>query len=204
MTDVTFAIRRHRRALLAGWLVGCTLLLTIGDQFHVHFDVLAYPGPGLLWGQAWWVAPLFAASTIGFIVLAWPFATRITDPSDRDLATGTAWFFGTYVATAVAGHHVIPLTILIVAVWIARVARRSDRAPVIAYSVILAVAGTLVESFINHQGWAHYDVASFLLVPAWLPALYLQGAPMALALTHRLRYSASRSRSPAARPRIVT
>lgn len=180
--------RRHSPAILLAGLVGCTLMLTIGDQFHVHFDILSYPGPGLLFGQAWWVAPLFAASTIGFIVLAWPFVAGAGNPTDRELATGTLWFFGSYVATAVFGHHVIPLTIVLLAVWLARIARRSDRAAVVLYALILATAGTLVESFINHQGWAHYEVDSFLLVPAWLPVLYLQGAPTALALTRRLRF----------------
>ena len=169
-------------------LLGCTLFLTIGDQLHVRFDVLSYPGPGTLFGQAWWVAPLFAASTIGFVILAWPFAPRVQIPADRDFLTGGLWSFGTYAATAVFGEHVTSLTIAILATWLVRLARRNDRGTVALYSLALAVLGTVAESAINHAGLAHYEVNSFLLVPAWLPALYMQGAPMALAITRRLRF----------------
>ncbi len=187
MSDAVTAVRRHSPAILLAGLIACTLMLTIGDQFHVHFDILSYPGSARLFGQACWVAPLFAVSTVGFITLAWPFALHVKDQSDRELAAGASWFFGTYVATALFGHHVVPLTIAILVVWIARVAGRSDRATVVAYSLILALAGTLIEAVINRAGLAHYEVSSFLMVPAWLPALYLQGAPTALAVTRRLR-----------------
>ncbi|MEO6470427.1 MAG: hypothetical protein ABIR57_01265 [Aeromicrobium sp.] len=188
MSDVGTATRKRSPRVLALGLIGCTLLLTTGDQFHVQFDILSYPGDGKLFGQAWWVAPLFVISTVGFVVLAWPFAPKATQPQTRDFATGMAWFFGTYVATAVFGEHVAPLTVTILTVWLIRVIGRADRMTVAAYSLLLALLGTLFESLINHQGLAHYEVSSFLLVPAWLPALYMQGAPMALAITRWLRF----------------
>ena len=173
--------------LLLIWL-GCTLLLTIGDQFHTQFGVIAYANPGPLWGQAWWVAPLFALATIGFVGGAWPFAPRIRQPARSDFVVGALWFFGSYAVSGVLGEYSVLLTLTYVGFFLMRVIGRVDQNVVITYAVILAVAGTLGESALHYSGIVTYKPRDFLLVPLWLPALYLQGAPLALAIARWLRY----------------
>ena len=182
---------RHAPARLALVWLGCTLLLTAGDQFHTQFGVISYANPGPLWGQAWWVAPLFALATLGFVGGAWPFAPKIAQPAPRDFVTGAAWFFGSYAASGMFGRYSLTLTVLYTAIWFLRIVRRSDRSPVIAYSLLLAASGTLAESALHYSGVCRYEPRDFLLVPLWLPALYLQGAPLALAITRWLRYPAA-------------
>jgi hypothetical protein len=173
--------------LLLVWL-GCTLLLTAGDQFHTQFGVISYANPGPLWGQAWWVAPLFALATIGFVGGALPFASKIRQPSRGDFIAGALWFFGSYAVSGVMGEYSVMLTLIYVALWAMRVIGRSDQNTVITYSIILATAGTLAESALHYSGMCRYQPRDFLLVPMWLPALYLQGAPLALAIARWLRY----------------
>lgn len=187
MNELVTTIRHRSPGVLLLGLIGCTALLTIGDMCHVRFGVLTYPGPGTYFGQAWWVAPLFMVATIGFVVMAWPFAPHARSPLGRDVVTGALWFFGTYVATAVFGEYELLLTVAILTIWILRVIRRSDRVIVALFSVLLAIGGTLFELGVNYAGLAHYEVHGLLLVPLWLPALYLQGAPLALVMTRWLR-----------------
>lgn len=162
-------------------------MLTVGDQFHVQFGVIGYPGPGVLWGQAWWVPPLFAIASVGFVVAAWPLAPFIEKPTRRSIIVDTAWFFGSYVASGLLGHRVVGLTSLFVGLWMYRIANRTDRRPVVWLSLALAVLGTLGESAIHATGAGWYTNRNILLVPAWLPVLYMQGAPLALSITRWVR-----------------
>ena len=182
--------------LLLIWL-GCTLLLTAGDQFHTQFGVISYTNPGPLWGQAWWVPPLFALATIGFIAGAWPFTPRIRQPSQSDFVVGTIWFFGSYATSGVLGDNSVMLTLIFTGFWFMRVVGRIDQREVIIYSIILAISGTLAESALHYSGICRYNPRDFLLVPLWLPALYLQGAPLALAIARWLRY-------PSTEPSVAT
>lgn len=178
----------HSPARLLLALLGCTLLLTTGDQFHTQFGVISYTEPGPLWGQAWWVGPGFALATIGFCVLAWPFAPHVAHPARRDFISGALWFFCSYAASGIFGSWSLTLTAVYTLLWLSRVLPRGDHAPVIVYSILLAVAGTLGEYGLHALGICRYEPRDFLLVPLWLPALYLQGAPLALAITRWLRY----------------
>ena len=173
--------------LLLIWL-GCTLLLTAGDQFHTQFGVISYATPGPLWGQAWWVAPGFAVATLGFIASAWPIAPKIRQPSRSDFVAGTLWFFGSYAVSGALGQHSVLLTLAFAGFWLMRVIGRSDQQMVIAFSIGFAVAGTLAEFALHSTGICRYEPRDFLLVPMWLPALYLQGAPLTLAIARWLRF----------------
>lgn len=167
-------------------LVGCTALLTSGDQFHTQFHVIAYPTP-FVFGQAWWVAPGFALAVIGFLAIAWPFAATAAPASGRDLGVQAGWFFVVYAASGVFGTWSITLTVAFTALWALRIARRPDRAVVVRFSLLLAVLGTLGEELLHATGVCRYSVRDLGLVPLWLPALYLNGAPFALALARWLR-----------------
>lgn len=167
-------------------VAACALLLALGDQLHVQFGVISYPS-GVFFGQAWWVAPGFALATVGFIALAWRPAARIVPPTPSSILRDGAWFFGSYAASAVLGPHVLLVTVLLGGAWLARVVRRPDRRVVIAFSLILALVGTVSEILLHATGVCSYTNRELLLVPAWLPTLYLQGAPLALSVTRWLR-----------------
>ncbi|NUP09976.1 MAG: DUF2878 family protein [Polyangiaceae bacterium] len=172
---------------LALALIGCTALLTVGDQFHVQYGVISYPYGGPVFGQAWWVAPGFAVATVGFVGLAWPFAPFVVKPTRKTIAADAAWFFASYAASGILGHRVVGLTSLLFGLWMYRVARRSDRRAVIWFSVMLAVVGTLGEIALHATGVTSYARKDIVLVPAWLPVLYMQGAPLALSITRWIR-----------------
>ena len=170
-------------------LVWCTLLLTSGDQFHTQFQIIVYPR-AFFFGQAWWVAPGFAIAAIGFVGIAWPFVARANavPTRGRDVVVEAAWFFAIYALSGVFGRWSVTLAIAFTVVWAVRVARRAagDRALIIRFSLLLAVLGTLGEELLHATGVCRYAVRDLGLVPLWLPALYLNGAPLALALARWL------------------
>lgn len=188
----------HPPATLFAVLLACTAYLSIGDLFHVHFGVIQEQGPTLLPGQAWWVPVLFAPAAIAFIALAWPFLPKIRATRRRDILVDGTWFIASYAATGVFGAQVWPLTLILTALWLMRVLPRADRGAVIVYSLLLALGGTLGEAALHATGICRYEPRSFLLVPAWLPALYLQGAPLALAIARWLRDPAPAAAAPMA------
>lgn len=191
---------RHSPGRLLLVLLGCTALLTLGDQFHTQFGVISYADPGPLFGQAWWVAPGFALATLGFVVLAWPFTPRVREPAPHDFVGGALWFFGAYAASGIFGAWSLTLTALYIALWLARIVRRPDRNVVVVYSLLLALLGTMGEWQLHASGICRYEPRDFLLVPMWLPALYLQGAPLALAIARWLRVGNRRPQAADNRP----
>ncbi|MDC3988420.1 DUF2878 family protein [Polyangium jinanense] len=177
--------RSPRELVLA--LVACTALLTVGDQFHVQFGVLSYSSDFRPFGQPWWVAPSFALAIFGFILAAWRPSAHVVEPTRRSIVLDGAWFFGSYAMTGILGAHIVPVTVLLTGAWLGRVLRRPDRRVVIAFSAVLGVLGTLGEIALHATGACAYEHRELVLVPLWLPALYLQGAPFALSVTRWLR-----------------
>lgn len=162
-------------------------MLTAGDLSHVRYGIIAYSSPGPLYGQAWWVAPGFAVAVVGMVVAAWPFAEFIARPRRATFAAEAAWFFASYLATAVAGEKVIGLTSLLLGLWMYRLGKRPDRRPVAVFSAVLGVGGTLGEMLLHATGLCSYSQRQLWNVPAWLPALYMMGAPLALSVTRWVR-----------------
>jgi hypothetical protein len=166
--------------------------LTLCDQLHVHAGVLSYPvSDPRIAGQSWWVGLQFLAAA-GLILLAASYVARLhhRPVTGWNLVQATAWFVGAYAATAVFWHHPRVLAILLGLTWLDRVALRRDRWPLIAFSVALAVAGTLYEGALAGSGAFAYKHHDFFHVPFWLPGLYLHGALLAVAA---YRYVAGRT-----------
>jgi hypothetical protein len=166
-------------------VVGGTLALSACDQIHVHAGVLSYSHPAFA-GQAWWVPLQFALATLAICAGAWPFGVRLPEPSGRDLARAAAWFVGAYAASAAFQRWPIALAVVYAVTWLIRVGLAPRSATVALYSLLLAAAGTGAEAAISSTGAFAYARPDALLVPIWLPGLYLHGAPLALALTRSL------------------
>jgi hypothetical protein len=182
---------RRALALFAGGGVG----LALCDQIHVRTGVLDYDTGGFF-GQAWWVPLQFGVASLAIVLGAAPFAARRADPRRLELVTGVGWFVAAYAATGLFHAHPDALAGTLSAGWILRVALARERGVLVTYSLLLAAAGTGVEGMLSAAGTFAYADPDFLRVPEWLPALYLNGAPFALALSGALT-GRSGTRSPA-------
>ena len=150
------------------------------DQIHVQSGVLFYASPDVL-AQAWWVAPQFGLATIVILL-----GTRLFQPQDlpappgREIAVASAWFIGAYVASAFAVDNTWLLAGLCAAAFVGRVAVADRRWAVVGFSAALAAGGSLYEGMLSSTGVFSYAVPLVWTIPAWLPGLYLHGAPLAL------------------------
>ena len=176
---------RRTLVFLLGGIGGAAL-----DRIHVRHGVLAYHDAS---GQPWWVAPQFGIATIGVLQSA-----RLFTDADADAGTGTAgrivtgaaWFVGSYAASGMLDRrHARALASALVLCAAARAARRRDRRRVIPFALLLTAAGTGYEHFLSGTGAFAYTRPELGNVPAWLPGLYLQGAPLAIDLVASLNVS---------------
>jgi hypothetical protein len=147
----------------------------------VQSGVLDYETGGFF-GQAWWVPLQFGVASLAIVAGAAPFARRRAEPQAADFATGTLWFVGAYAATGIFDAHPTTLAVALLATWAARVAFARQPASLVAYSLLLAAAGTGAEAILSAAGTFDYANPDLLGVPIWLPGLYLHGAPLALAV----------------------
>jgi glycerol-3-phosphate acyltransferase PlsY len=152
------------------------LLGTAGDQLHVRFGVLGYArGSPLLFGQAPWVPFLFGAAGVALVLGHAPLL-RLREGSARASTAGFAlsvlWFYAAYAATALLASAPVVLGAALFAAWGARVAATPTADKVVS-GVLYAIAGPLFEAALSATGAFHYRRPDLLLVPLWLPALYL-------------------------------
>ena len=174
------AMWNKQRTLLAvflGALGGLAL-----DQIHVQFGVLFYANPWWL-EQAWWVAPLFAAASLLFISLASPMVTTFPGTQEHRVFGSAAALVGAYWVSAVWQAHPIGLAIAYPVVLLLH----STHRPTLMFAGAMALIGTACEVVITGTGAFTYRHPDFLGVPYWLPGLYLQGAPLALAVATWVR-----------------
>lgn len=153
------------------------VLGTAGDQLHVRFGVLSYPrGSPLLFGQALWVPFLFGAAGLVLVLGHAPLLRLVHDRSSRGSRFGFAisvvWFCGAYASTALLAGSPLILALALVGAWGARVRMAPKRDALLA-GVAYAILGPLFESTLSATGAFHYATPDLLLVPQWLPALYL-------------------------------
>ena len=153
-----------------GGTVGASL-----DAVHVHTGTTSYAHP-LLFGQAWWVPPLFAGSGVA-IGLGRPIAERLVGtagrlPSRSAAFTGMALFILAYVSSGLLharpGICSVVLAALFAIGWL-----RCDRSALgLVLAALTAVAGTAVEMLLVGVGAFSYVEPSFGGVARWLPLLY--------------------------------
>jgi hypothetical protein len=180
--------------------------LALCDQIHVQSGVLDYETGGFF-GQAWWVPLQFGVAALAIVAGAAPFARRRAAPKAADFVTGTGWFVAAYAASGVFHAHPAALAVGLLLTWAGRVALAPRPASLVAYSLLLAAAGTGAEAALSAAGTFAYANPDLLGVPVWLPGLYLHGAPLALAVASALGESrgarAAVAGGPAASPATV-
>ncbi len=153
------------------------VVCTVCDHLHVVYGVLAYAHPDV-WQQAWWVALLFAGSTlavlVGSVITKAALGRGVPDPplDAGRIVFASAAFVGAYAFTAVAhGAPNLVLGVLLV-FWVARVARGTPRW-LLVYSVFVGLLGPAVEATLSSLGLFAYLEPDLLGTPRWLPGLYL-------------------------------
>jgi hypothetical protein len=158
------------------------VLGTAGDQLHLRSGVLHYPrGPLLVLGQPIWVPLVFGAGGVALVLghapLLRAMPARLARGSIRGLVVAVLWFYAAYAATAAFAHRPIALAAALVAAWGARVAR-APAADEVAAGLLYAVLGPAFEAALSATGAFRYASPDLLLVPVWLPALYLHVSRM--------------------------
>jgi hypothetical protein len=166
-------------------------ICTVCDHLHATHGVLWYTHP-VVWDQAWWVPLLFAGASLAAVGGATPirrlFGARVTaPPSVRQVAGDGIAFIAAYAYTSFAPADRPNVTLaLLGAWWLSRVVR--DREPwLIAYSLVMAVAGSAFEATWSALGFFAYHHPDIAGVPRWLPGIYLHVALVAGPLERVLR-----------------
>ncbi|MBM9502413.1 DUF2878 family protein [Leptospira sp. 201903071] len=160
------------------------VVLTLGgiglaacDQIHVQFEILKYFHSGL-WGQAWWVAPQFVLATFFMYLGVLSVRKEIGEFNGKEFTISVLWFVAAYFASGLFADRPFVLAASYLFLWIFRITFSKERKELVLFSVLLAIAGTLMEGLISRAGLFIYFQPNFLLVPIWLPGLYLHGAPL--------------------------
>ncbi|HXU67739.1 MAG TPA: hypothetical protein VN947_00345 [Polyangia bacterium] len=158
-------------------------ICTVCDHLHATHGVLYYAHP-VVWDQAWWVPLLFAGASLAAVAGATPirrlFGARATAaPTAREIAGDGIAFIVAYAYTSFAPAARPNVTLALLAFWwLARVVR--GRAPwLIAYSLVMAVAGSAFEATWSALGFFWYHHPDIGGVPRWLPGIYLHVALVA-------------------------
>lgn len=147
------------------------------DQIHVQYEVLRYFHNGL-WGQAWWVAPQFLLATFFMYLGVLLIRKETSEFNERKFFFSILLFAVAYYASGLFANHPYALSAAYLFGWFFRIFFEEEKERFILFSVLLAIAGTLAEGLISRAGLFVYTQPDFLLVPIWLPGLYLHGAPL--------------------------
>lgn len=171
---------------LLAYVVAVATLLTLCDwACHVRQGVLVYPQPisyEWLSGQPTPAVFLlfFTCTSVGVVLGRARLRERVRVGLAGTLVAVIV-FVAAYWASGRFAAHPLALSLAFVGVWQAQVALAQRRAELIGFSLVLALAGTLIEAVVSSTGFFAYVRPDVLGVPMWLPALYLAGAPAAVA-----------------------
>jgi hypothetical protein len=162
------------RTLTAAALAGAACVVL--DQLHVTEGVLFYPHPAI-WGQAWWVFPLFFSATLAIFA-----GLKLVHPkpldNDPPLRAATGDFIAlvtAYAFTAFAASLPNVVLCVLLGTWVARAVRGMPGRHIV-FCILCALIGSAFEAMLSGAGGFTYYHPDFLGVPRWLPALYLHAA----------------------------
>lgn len=193
-----------------------TAALTLCDfACHVRFGVLVYARPdrmSLFAGHPTLDVSLgFAGIAASVTFCGWLLFRRMPTPSAARTLTSVAAFFAAYYCSGVFGNeHALVFFLGCLLTWVAHiwlVVGSDDIAGqhtlhIVAFSVLLAIAGPIAEGVYSATGFFHYTQPHApppLAVPFWLAGLYLHGGPAVAITIAKLRESVSAPRSVARR-----
>jgi hypothetical protein len=175
-------------ALLGG------LVATICDGIHVHTRTLAYNKP-FLFGQAWWVFPLFVLTFLfmGFAYLYIcdhltpniPRQKSVSMGNSREFIETVTVFSLIYLLSGFGNFEPILLSVIFYGIFAVRWFFSYDRSWLLILSVSMAIGGMFAEGVISSAGMVTYRHVDVFYVPLWLGALYMHGA---FALREGMRY----------------
>jgi hypothetical protein len=151
---------------------------TIGaglDAVHVLTGATAYTHPALF-GQAWWVPPLFAGAGVA-IGLGRPIAERLVGAPGRVQSRaaaleGMVLFMLAYVASGLLHAWPVICSAVLAALFAAGWLRCDRSALGLVLAALTAVAGAAVEMLLVGVGAFVYLRPSLGGVAVWLPLLY--------------------------------
>ena len=176
-------VRRIRPVALVRVAVAGALLGTAWDLLHVRTHTSVYSvGIGRM---PWWVplefAIVYVAGVIGIARLGAP--AKRPQATNR-LAAETVWVSCVYAVTAFGHRHEL---LVVAAAAIALLARRRTFSAILRPNIVPAVAlvvlGSTTEAILIAAGVFRYTYASLGNIPLWLPLLYANAIPFAVALT---------------------
>jgi hypothetical protein len=155
---------------LAGATIGTGL-----DSIHVHTATTAYAQP-VLFGQAWWVPPLFASAALA-IGLGRPLVERVLGahapvPTAAATAGGMAVFVLAYAASGLVSGPPGPRSTLLAAMFVFAWLLCDRTGLGLVLAALTAIIGTLVEITLVRTGAFLYREPSLAGVTVWLPWLY--------------------------------
>jgi hypothetical protein len=146
------------------------------DHLHVTEGVLFYAHP-VIWGQAWWVFPLFFGATLaifGGLRLVHP-KPLDNDPPMRAAAGDFIALVTAYAFTAFAASLPNVVLFVLLGTWVARAVRGMPGRHIV-FCVLCALIGSAFEATLSGTGAFTYYHPDLFGVPRWLPALYLHAA----------------------------
>jgi hypothetical protein len=169
------------------------LVATTCDGIHVYTKTLSYPKP-FLFGQAWWVFPLFVLTFLFmgvsylFVCNLLPAGIRKKSSSRgtlRDLIETITTFALVYMFSGFGNFEPVPLSVIFYGTFAVRWLFSYDRFWLLILSVSMAIGGMVAEGALSAAGMVAYRYADIFHVPFWLGAVYMHGA---FALREGMRY----------------
>ncbi|AOP34870.1 hypothetical protein A0128_14050 [Leptospira tipperaryensis] len=185
MLSLNLRIQENYKRLIVVLILG-GIGLAVCDQIHVQYGVLKYFHVGF-WGQAWWVAPQFLLATFFMYLGVLFFRKEMDEFQTKEFLIGVLLFGAAYFASGLFATYPYWLAASYLFFWIFRISIAKERKQLALFSIFLAIAGTLMEGMISRAGLFIYTQPDFLLVPIWLPGLYLHGAPLIWSLVSWIR-----------------
>ena len=150
-----------------------------GDRVHVITGVLWYPNDAF-WGQAPWVPPLFAGAALALSFGHRFWMTLLGAPRPpmtlADGALRTGLFAVAYLVTGPLQNYPIALTVGLTVAFVPVAMKLEGTRAFAGYAVVTAMVGAGFEAALSSTGAFFYSNPD-LVVPMWLPSLYLWAAP---------------------------
>jgi hypothetical protein len=183
MTIEHRTVRRIRPVALVRVAAAGALLGTAWDLLHVRTHTTVYSiGFGRM---PWWVPLEFAVVYVAGVVGIARLGSPAKGPhSTNRLTAETVWVSAVYAITAFGHRHEL---VVVGAAVIALLARRRSFSAILRPNIVPAVAlvvlGSTTEAILIACGVFRYTYASLGSIPLWLPLLYANAIPFAVALT---------------------
>ena len=166
--------------LLAVLVLG-GLGVSLLDRVHVAYGVLVQ-NDASLFGQAWWVAPVFAVACAATVGMYGVLRRRLALPAQpwrpAWLGLAVVLFAAAYAATGPFGASKVALPAALLLTWLARVVVRGASRLEVGFALTLAILGPLGEAAWSQLGLFRYLAPDLLGVPIWLGGIYLHAGPL--------------------------